>query len=222
MIQTATQILQQRGLAILFAGLLLLAPVVSPAVTIEFSDYSSDETDFNLLNAVLDIQVTSGASMTGNDLLVLQLSNTTSGDSAYSINRLYFNFDGDGFAFAIESGEGDLRIGPDHKTKAAGFGIFDFKLDNFLLGAGDSTQWFIDMGLVGTTAEQLLVATEHVSGEYSTLAVAKFVRGPGDDSAFGGSNTGGGGPQGVVPVPASFWLFASGLALLGRFRARKP
>lgn len=200
-------------------GMVMLAGLnqAQAALVYVFSDVSSDATPASDLDATLTFNITAGGSGTLNDLLTLTLDNQTTAPNTFSINEVYFNFTGNHGGFSMESGSGTLNHGP---TPADGFGNFDIKLDGFLLAAGGTSIWEIDLGLTGVVDSDFNDLSTIPPGDTPYFAALKFVQGPCDpevtgecveDSAFGA----------VVPVPAAVWLFGSGLLGLVGMARRK-
>jgi hypothetical protein len=206
--------MMKKILTALLGMLFLVGLNQAQALTLNFSDMSSDETDAALLDATLDFSITANAADGGSDLLTLTLDNQTTAPNAYTIDDLFFNFTGDSSLFSFDSsnsGSGALSAGP---ITADGFGEFDSTIGGFGLASGGTEVWQIDLGANGITMADFDVLSTIPPGEFRKTAALKFVQGPGDDSAFGGVST--------VPVPAAVWLFGSGLlGLVGIARRKK-
>ena len=202
--------MENRILHALLGILLFIGLGQAQALTINFSDMSSDMTDAALLDATLTFNVTSTS---GNDLLTLTLENLTTGVNAYTIDELFFNFTGDTAAFSFDSGNTGFGALSTTPIGADGFGVFDVNIMGFALAAGDTEVWQIDLGLAGISGADFNVLSTNPPGDRTATAALKFMQGPGDDSAYGAS---------VVPVPAAAWLFGSGLlGLVGIARRKK-
>lgn len=204
--------MENRILHALLGMLLFIGLGQAQALTINFSDMSSDETDAALLDATLTFNVTSGGATNGDDLLTLTLENLTTGVNAYTIDELFFNFTGDTAAFSFDSGNTGFGALSTTPIGADGFGVFDVNIMGFALAAGDTEVWQIDLGLTGIFGADFNVLSTNPPGDRTATAALKFVQGPGDDSAYGAS---------VVPVPAAVWLFGSGLIGLAGIARRK-
>ncbi len=186
---------------------MLALAAAAPASIITLSDFSSDETDAGLLNATMEFTV-SGT------VLTLTVTNNTSGANSYKMNELYFNAP-DGVTLSLDQIAGwSLST-----AMAAGvFGTFDFAL---LDGQGGSPnqitagETVIFTFAILTGAPTMMDFVENFSeippGDMSAIVAAKFVVGPGDDSAFGAT----------VPAPGALALLAAAGLVSARRRRRR-
>ena len=177
------------------------------ATIITLSDASSDETPFNLLNATMEFEVV------GNTL-TLTVTNTTADPNAYKINELYFNVpDGVTLSFDGLPGWADAV-----NVMAAGFGTFDFALldgqggsPNQIL-AGETVVFNFTITAGMPTKDQFVTLFSDPVGDGDAYIVAaKFVGGPGDDSAYGGA----------VPAPGVLALLGAACLVGVRRRRRR-
>ncbi len=206
-----------RSLLLVFAMALALAAPVRASV-LPFSAASSDSTPASSLDAVLDAQV-AGTTLT------LTLTNTS---ASFNLNELFFNATPNVSGLSLTSAthsDGNTNVasawplvavgGRGNPTKAGGFGTFDFTLDGpvgqtdpALIGPGESIVFALAIG--GTGPFTVADFQELTSAPNPSLAVVKFVNGPGDDSAFGNA----------VPEPSTGLLVAAGLSALAAVRRR--
>jgi hypothetical protein len=193
----------------------LLAPLPAAAVPIILSSASSDATPAADLDATFDFSVL------GSVLTLVVTNDTTAPDDVFNINEIYFNASdtsgvtGLTFTGAMHSTQGNVMadwgsgMPPGLKTdiQADGFGIFDFGLTNMMGETDPSTIWG------GQDPAQFVTFTFSISGtgpfapgdfiapsSLGYTAAAKFVNGPGDDSAYG-----------AIPEPSTGLLLATGL-----------
>jgi hypothetical protein len=178
---------------------------------IPISGFSSDSTSAQALAATLEFEV-SGSTLT------VTVSNETdgTGHGEYKINRIYFNATSRVSALTLVSPSGwDLET----DVKGGGkFGRFDFGLIGGVgrspsqIDAGDSRTFVLSISGTGPfsatdfTTERSTIP----SGDTPSVVSAKFVQGPGDDSAFGATD------QIVVPEPAASVLMAGVLLAASR------
>ena len=215
----------QRGIVGGVLAVLLGWPLPGVASTILLSQVSSDETPAEALFAELHFDVV-GAVLS--QTLVLKLLNRTDesnlqfGTGEYKITAIYFNVNDasnlTGLTLLSPSGwslETNQRGGGE-------FGRFDYALIGDL---GRPPHQAIDAG-ASLTFELAITASGEVfmedfatelsrtpPGSMPQIAQAKFVQGPLDDSAFGGSSH-------VVPEPGAALLVTAGL--LGAVLRRRP
>ena len=177
------------------------------ATIITLSDASSDETPFSLLTATLDFEVV------GNTL-TLTVTNTTADPNAYKINQLFFNGPDD----VTLSFAGLAGWHPDTNVMVNGFGIFDFALIDGVGGspnqitAGETVVF--SFTITAGTADKdgfINALSEPVGDGDAWIVAAKFVQGPGDDSAFGAA----------IPAPGVLVLLGAAGLISGRRRRRR-
>ena len=191
-------------------GLVALAPLLRgdgalAGVALTLSDASSDETDAEMLDATLTFTVLDGT-------LTLTVRNDTAGADAFDISAVYFNVGADIADLSLVLGEPGWSLLP--RQRADGFGRFDFALlsvrgnDPDEIAPGESSSFILDIEGAGSFHD-LDFTTDFRAlppGSTPSIAAAKFVNGPGDDSAFGV----------VVSEPGTALLISICLGLLGR------
>jgi len=191
----------------LMAGVALGIAPFATASLITLSDYSSDETDASVLDATFEFEVVGFT-------LTLTVTNDTLAPSEFKMNALYFNapddvtlsFDGaPGWSFSTDAG-------------TAAFGTFDFCIEDgqggsqsqIVPGETDSFTFTILSG--APTDEDFVTYFSTIPpGDTEAIVAAKFVGGPGDDSAFGAS----------VPTPGVLALMSIAGLVAGRPRRRR-
>jgi hypothetical protein len=201
-----------------FLAAVPLSPRSAEATSILCCSASSDATPASSLDALFDFDV-SGTTLT------LTVSNTTSSPNEFNISAVYFNASGNvtsiSFVSATHSAEGDVTAGwvPLLSSQMVdGFEVFDYGMAD---GVGEDNPNIIGPGenieFVFTVNGGLAAADFIVENADGWEIAAKFVNGPGDDSAFGA------GDEGFPPIPepsAALLLGTAlaGLGLLGRGR----
>jgi hypothetical protein len=194
---------------VVVVGLLATSAVnASPVLTL--SDLSSDETSPEDLDATLAFDVLG-------DRLILLVTNDTVGEDGFDISEIYFNSLVD---------EMDLILSPPvmgwnllRDQRADGFGTFDFALlsdlgnDPAEIIPGESLSFVFDVSAIDpvTAVNFASDLSEIPPGEHPVVAAAKFVNGPGDDSAFGA----------VIPEPGTVLLVLLGCGFAISFAKRK-
>jgi len=190
----------------------IAAPAGATPVTLSL--YSSNGTPASVMDATFDFSVV-GTTLT------LTVTNTTTAPNEYNINEVYFNGSANVSSLTLTSAThstaGDVLadwIPVLTGVMVDGFDTFDFGLQD---GTGE-----LAPPAIGPMENTVFVLSIAGSGPFNDLdfivnnsmgltAAAKFVNGPGDDSAYG-----------AVPEPSTALLLASGLLLLGaRRRTRR-
>lgn len=186
--------------------------VVAAPVTINLSTDSSDSTPASLLNASFTFDIV-GSTLS---LVVQNNTNTNPGGQSFQMDAAYFNAPA-GVSLSAFSGPSDWSYLTNQA--ADGFGSFRFAVvadnppANFLLAGGAFTfTW-----TVSGTSDPMDFVTELSTippGSKPRNAAAKFVRGVGDDSAFGAGGV-------LIPLPSAAMMAAGGLVLTLPMRRRR-
>lgn len=197
------------------------------AATIQLSQFSSDPTPADVLDATLEFEVVG-------DTLALTVTNLTADPSAYNMSRIFFN--------GSEAVTGLVLVSALHSDPTAGpglngdvtalwtleedvgippFGVFDFGLTaagtvstaTELIGPGENIVFtFTILGVGPFSDEDFVDLSENDDPELRMLAAAKFRHGPNFDHAFGASSIR------DVPEAAGLAVVAALAALAGRRR----
>ena len=192
--------------------LLAIFSIAAPAgaTSINLSSDSSDSTPASDLDANFDFSVL-GTTLT------LTVTNTTTAPNEFNINEVYFNGSGNVSALSLlsatHSDAGDVLtdwMPVLTGVMVDGFDAFDFGVtdgtgENAPPAIGPMENLAFVFSITGTAPFDDYDFIVNNSFGYS--AAAKFVSGPGDDSAYG-----------AVPEPSTALLLASGLLLLGARR----
>jgi|GEM_PF-1385759 len=185
--------------------------IIANGATIPLSTYSSDETPAQDLAASFDFSVM-GTTLT------LVVINGTDGpddhlDGGFDINQIYFNAAPNVTGLTLLSPSSGWKLSTN--PKAAGFGKFDFGLTGGVGNSaaqidGEMSETFIfDMSGTGPFLDTYFTTIHSTipPGDTPSLVAAKFVEGPGDDSAYGAT----------APEPAALsLLLISGATMLKR------
>jgi MYXO-CTERM domain-containing protein len=197
-------LMSARKIALMTGIAFAIAPVASASVMeLNLSTHSSDETLASVLLASFEFSVVGST-------LTLTVTNDTLAPNEYDINEVYFNGP-DGVGLTPDPLPTDWSF-DDSGSMVNGFGVFDFGLkeadtmpDNKIL-PGNSLSFSFTLSAPADVKDFTTAATSE--GFY---IAGKFVRGPGDDSAFGATN--------VIPTPGVLALM--GIAGLVAVRPRR-
>ncbi len=190
-------------------GVLAAAAMACPAAAhatagLTLSDASSDETAPALLDARLTFALSG-------DELTLTVENHTLAPFGFDISAIYFNASPSVDSLSLPASPTGWTLEVD--KKAGGFGTFDFALlsergnDPAEIGPGQSSSFVLDVSASGPLSAEDFTSffSDPPPAVNLSLAAAKFVNGPGDDSAFGA----------VVPEPATLLLMLLAAAFVG-------
>jgi hypothetical protein len=203
----------RRLFSLLFAVAAVSLSTSAGATPVVLSSHSSDVTPASILDATFDFSV-AGMNLT------IVVTNDTTAPYEFNINEMFFNASGNVTSLmltsAMHSVEGNVMadwMPVVTDMMVDGFSTFDYGLMNMMgeidpsvIGPAEYVTFVF--GITGTgpfTADDFIQPNSQ-----DLTAAAKFVNGPGDDSAWG-----------AVPEPSTALLLASGLLLLGarrRFR----
>ena len=208
-----------KRVAIAFVAAVLCCCLCSAQATIiPLSEFSSDSTPADILDAAVEFSIVDSE-------LTVVLSNLTDGpddgeDNGFDIMSLFFNVTDNIMDLTLTNPPTGWTLYSNSKrTKAGGFGKFDYALidsrgsDSNHVDGESSETFTLTLTNDGSEASPLDFCTDLSSippGNNAMLLAAKFVRGPDDDSAFGGNN---------APEPATIVLF--GLSALTLWTRRR-
>ena len=180
------------------------AGVAQGGALLRLSEFSSDHTPAEQLDATLEFTVTGST-------LTLSVTNETAAPASFDISAVYFNGLSHIDDLSLTSAPDGWVI--DLQEHADGFGVFDFGLlselgnDPAEIGPGESVDF--EFTVSGTAPFFDTDFTRQLSsippGNRPSLAAIKFINGPGDDSAFGSV---------VIPEPATLALLGIGAGVL--------
>lgn len=204
---------------VIFLGVIgaMLGAVPGLASPILLSEASSDETAAEALFAELRFDVV-GSVLEVTVLNRTDESNVQLGTGEYAIDSIYFNATANVSGLALVS-----PAGWSLETNARGggeFGRFDFALigskgkpPHHVIDPGASLTFELLISGTGPFAPEDFTTVESSipPGSMPMIAQAKFVMGPGDDSAFGASATWASGPSTAVPEAGTTLLLAAGV-----------
>jgi len=189
----------------------MVAPRLADAQSVlRLSDVSSDRTAATDLNGTLEFFV-SGSTLS------LTARNDTDLVTGFDLDAIYFNALPNVTSLSLAPGQTGWMLTPE--ASADGFGVFDYALINDRgndpneIGPQDSLTFGFDILGTGPFLDTDFT-TEFSSvppGDTPALAAAKFINGPGDDSAYGA----------VVPEPTTALLTLLGGATLLWSRRRR-
>jgi len=189
-----------------FAIIGFWASVSNGGAILRLSEFSSDQTPAEQLDATLEFTVTGST-------LTLSVTNDTAGGNSFDISEIYFNSLPHIEGLSLDSGPEEWVISLNEP--ADGFGRYDYGLlsalgnDPFEIAPGQTVDFQFE--IFGTAP---FVDTDFTSqfstippGHRPALAAAHFKNGPGDDSAFGSV---------VIPEPATLMLLLAGASVFIR------
>ncbi|MHC4127495.1 MAG: hypothetical protein ACYTGE_02785 [Planctomycetota bacterium] len=206
--------MQGRHIALATLAVLGLAPAATASImTLDLSTHSSDMTPAEDLNATVDFSVV-GLTLT------ISITNDTMMTGEFNINEFYFNGP-DGMVLTPDLPNfWDFYV-PDmsNPTKADGFGTFDFAVKDgqgenhpSVILPGETLDFSFTMSFAANVKDFTTACSVPDVGDYcAALIAAKFVSGPGDDSAYGAT----------VPTPGVLALMAMAGLVAARPKRRR-
>jgi len=205
---------------LLGACLLFGASPAAGSMMLTLSQTSSDSTPAEHLSATLHFDVSG-------DTLTLTAANLTIVPHAYYLNNIFFNATDSVTGLDLIGSSGWTLDFAEDGHQAAPFGTFDAALiggvgnSPYEIAPGESLAF--TMKILGSgpfSAQDFASELSYTwGGQIASLAAAKFIRGPGDDSARGNAFPG----TTEVPEPAALSFLGAGLLgmwLMRRGRAR--
>jgi len=189
------------ALAVFGAALFCASPATGAMISL--STHSSDETSAEVLKATFDFQV-SGSTLT------LTVANDTGDDDAYFLNQVFFNAGPSVTSLSLTTPADGWTLQSD--PGVGRFGRFDYGLiggvgnDPDMIAAGDSLVFTLAFTGAAAASDFTTFESDNPPGDVPSIVAAKFIRGPGDDSAFGAFST--------LPTPGALSLMALAAASL--------
>jgi MYXO-CTERM domain-containing protein len=192
-----------------------IAPVASASIMLELSTHSSDSTSASVLLATTENSAV-GATLT------INVTNDTAAPDEFNINEFYFNGP-DGVSLTIDTVPNQWNFyvagAMGNPTQADGFGTFDFAVidgqgENHpsVINPGETVSFVFTLSAPADTSDfTSALSADQPPGSMPALIAAKFVNGPGDDSAFGAT----------VPTPGALALMGVAGLVAARPRRRR-
>jgi hypothetical protein len=194
---------------------------VANAAELPLSTHSSDDTPAAWLSATFEFTVT-GSVSSGGQTLTLEVTNETGiSTPAFAINQVFFNSAaGVSLSQVGANGLNGWALDQSGTAHAGGFGRFDFALLAAPQGgspdaiAADSSLTFvfaIDHDSDVTAGDFVTEFSTVPPGAHEAIIAAKFIQGPGDDSAYGA----------YIPLPPALPMGIAGLVGVAALRRWK-